>query len=756
MDEQSVFSNEVEMPENGTADGWKNKIKEEQKYWTEFHKEASDIEARYRNADRLKAQKARGHRKFSILWSNTEVLKTAVYAKAPEPQVSRRFKDKDPVGRAASEVLERCLVTTQDLQDDDAEYKRVRDDLLLPGRGQARVRYEADITPATEEQAGEVRNERCILEHYHRDDFVHGRARSWKKVPWVAFGVWLTEDQFEKRFPDIDMSFAPEDVKEKGGEQISEEVRKANEGKARVWEIWDKTSKKVYWITDNHHDILEESDPPINFRNFFPCPPPVTATMSNDTLVPVADYVFYKDQAEVVDDLTGRISKLTAALKVVGFYPAGDDNSGTLESVFSSHIQNRMIPIASWAAFTDKGGSAGAIQWLPIEQVAQTLTELIALRRQMIDDIYQITGISDILRGATAASETATAQQIKAEWGGVRIRDKQTSLAEFGRHVQELKSEIIAEVFSIETLKLMSGLALPTEEMKQQYQMQVQQHQQMAQLMQQSGAQVPPPPEEPQWLGQPTWEEVKQLLNDERSRGFRIDVETDSTIMQDAAIEKAARNEFLAAVGAYIQQAMPVVMQAPQIAEVVGEMLLFTVRGYRAGRELEEKIEESVEQLKGMAQQAVQAAANPEPDPLMQAEVADKQASAQLKGAQAQKAQAEAQAAAQPEQTAQGNPELDAADRQLKAGEMVMQKQKQDNDMALQAAKMAAQREDRELRHREVVLGEATKQEQARKGAMDDILRMLTTLDARLDKIEAARAKEEQAAAPKISDALNA
>jgi hypothetical protein len=42
--------------------------------------------------------------------------------------------------------------------------------------------------------------------------------------------------------------------------------------------------------------------------------------------------------------------------------------------------------------------------------------------------IYEVTGISDIVRGQGNAQETATAQEIKSQWGSLRIRKLQKQI----------------------------------------------------------------------------------------------------------------------------------------------------------------------------------------------------------------------------------------------------------------------------------------------------------------------------------------
>ena len=46
--------------------------------------------------------------RFNILWSNINTLQPALYSRTPKPQIERRFKDSDPLGRLAADILERA------------------------------------------------------------------------------------------------------------------------------------------------------------------------------------------------------------------------------------------------------------------------------------------------------------------------------------------------------------------------------------------------------------------------------------------------------------------------------------------------------------------------------------------------------------------------------------------------------------------------------------------------------------------------
>lgn len=412
-------------------------------------------------------------RRMSLLWANIATLQPAVYARMPQAAVSRRFKDADPVARTASEMIERSLHLTFEEQDLDAVMKLVRDDFLLGARGQAWVRYEADFAPilgpdgqplppaAEGEPAPErITDERVPIDYVHWKDFGHTPARYWQEVTAVWRKTYLTRTELKKRFGDEKAANVGLDhCRNDAGQYMAEGARKAT-----VYEIWDKATSKVYFIAKSCREPLEVSDPYLRLKSFWPCPKPAFGTLEDGNLVPVPDYIYFQDQCEEIDDLTARIGKLTDALKLVGFYPKGDDTSGAaqIEKALRPGTENVMLPIPSWAAFTEKGGAA-QVQWLPVKEVVTVLQGCIQLRKELKDNLYEITGISDIMRGETEASETAKAQNLKAQFGSARVKERQKVIAQFIRDIARIAAEIIADRFQPETLMAASNMSLPSQ-----------------------------------------------------------------------------------------------------------------------------------------------------------------------------------------------------------------------------------------------------------------------------------------------------
>jgi hypothetical protein len=267
--------------------------------------------------------------------------------------------------------------------------------------------------------------EEVFTDRVHWEDFFTNLARSWQEVRWVARRVFMTRKELVKRFPecgaDVPLDWAPADNADATEDQK----------KAAVYEIWDRESKKAFWISRGYVERpLDVRPDPLKLKDFFPCPKPILGTVGPNSIIPIPDYTYYQDQLAEIDVLTARIDKLIDALRVRGFYSSAEKTP--LNNLLSG-ADNILIPIDSWAALGDKGGVKGLIEWFPLDQIASALKECFAARKQVIEDVYQITGISDIQRGDTDPNETAAAQQLKSIWGSSRVRDRQQELARFSR-----------------------------------------------------------------------------------------------------------------------------------------------------------------------------------------------------------------------------------------------------------------------------------------------------------------------------------
>lgn len=560
---------------------WLDQINLYEKGARKWQQQSDKILKRYKD-DREQSDSTR---RFNIFWSNIETLKPSLYARMPTPECVRRYKDKDPIGRAAAEIIERALEHELEAGKVDRVFKKGVFDYLTAGRAVPWIRYAPDIQMV--EGVEHIAGEAVVVDYVHRKDFGHTPARFWEEVTAVWRRSFLTRKQLKKRFPDVGAR-VPLDHKKETDEDNDEQFKKAT-----VYEIWDKDSNQVIWIAkDYKHAPLDSGEPPIDFREFYPCPEPLYATLTNDSLIPVPDYVQYQDQAKELDEQTRKIHKLNEALKVVGVY-AGDDKEALTNLLSSDDLT--MVPVENWGEFSAKGGMAGVMQFVPLKEVIEALMACHDARDRVKQSIYEITGISDVLRGASDPGETATAQGIKAQWGGLRVRDRQADVQRYARDVIRLMAEVIAEHFQPETLKSMVNL----EELK---------------------------------IDDQGFNAAMEILKSDRLRSFRVDIETDSTIEADEAEEKQNRMEFAGTIGELMQNALPLVQASPEMMPMIGETILFVARGFKAGRTLEDSIENAMESIQAKIQQQMNQPPQPSPEEMkMQAAAEHKKAELDLK-----------------------------------------------------------------------------------------------------------------------------
>ena len=648
-------------PVTGESRSWLMQLEESERIYKDYQDRSDGIERLYADLGRLSSSVR--DREFQIFWSNIQVINPSIYARPPIPVVVPRFKDRRPLYRVASELLERSAVTAFDVADIDSVMCGIRDDFDLIGRGIAWVRYESGQKKKT------GYSDKCCVEWLNRRDFRQQPSRKWAETGWVARCAWMTlkemKDRFSEYSGDAYMTAALQVMR-----KAHDDGGATRQEKAPVWEIWSKDENKVVWVTEGVEVTLDEGEPYLDLEGFYPCPKPAFGTLQPNSMIPVPDMLFYKDQLEEINTLTNRIHALSEAIKVKGFYPAGGEVGDAIETALkTTNDATILVPIAGWAAF---GDTSPKIEWLPIDLIANTIQGLVSLRNEVINNIYQIVGIPDILRGSTDPNETKGAQTLKVQAASVRIRDKQKEMVRIARDICRIATEIMAEHYSQDQLLAMSQMEIPsnadikkqinqiTESTKQQIaslQKQVQQATQNPQVMQQAQQD----PEKAQQalqqaqqqiheLGQqaqqqiakleatPTIEQVMKFLRDNKLRPFVLDIESDSTIQIDEQAEKQSRTEFVQALGATIQQFAPVIQQMPNFGPVFGEILKFAIAPFRAGRELEGLIDEAIDSMPQQQQQG------PSPEEqkaqsdmqAQQAELQLKQQDAQLKAQQAQ------------------------------------------------------------------------------------------------------------------------
>lgn len=526
---------------------------------------------------------------YNICYSNTAILSPSLYGNVPRPVVQRRFKDADPLGKAASDASTRMLsflldTNSEEYDDFDSTTKETVLDACLPGRGVSEFCYHGETAPGPAGPDGKLGPEQLVSEcvypeHAIWNRWTHGYAKKWQDVPWISFELYFDKPEAEKEFgveKAAKLSYVPEGDEDKDKKDSGE--KSSDRKVARVFKVWDKRSRRVLFISDKQEDFLKELDDPYELTGFFPIPKPLRLIPKSGDLMPSALYLEYENQATELNSLTLRINALIKMCKVRGVYDASIKG---IEDALKSE-DGDLTPTAEATTMTREGGLDKHIWLMPLEKIIAVIQQLYVARQQCKQVIYEISGISDIMRGATVASETLGAQELKSQYGTLRLKDMQKAVSGYCRDSMRIMLEIAVNMFSPETWMRVTGLPYLTDEQAMQAQAAYQQA--MAQAMQ---AQQPPPP--PPQLP-PKWSDVLGVLKDSLTREYKIDVETNSTIDPDSTEQKKNLAEMMNAIAQFLNGVGPLVQEGVLDIGVAKAILLGITRQYEMGGEVEDLI----------------------------------------------------------------------------------------------------------------------------------------------------------------------
>lgn len=535
---------------------------------------------------------------FNILFSNTQTLLPALYSSIPVPVVNRRFKDDDPLGKVSAHAAQRMLAYLVDINNDGYEtfhdgLKAATVDGLLPGRGITSVKYDADISDSVE--ISYKQSELVCLESRSWNRVLFGYAKKWSKVPWVAYEEQIDEKEGERLFGKLNKNLvytASEETEEEGERNKDADEKNTGERKtALIYQIWDKEDRRVKYISPQYRDgFLSAIDDPLELTGFFNCPKPLQFIFKSNSLIPTALYSLYENQAKEINEITRRINRLVKAIKAKGIYDAelGEDIKKLVEA-----DDNELVPADKSSSLAAEKGLQNAIWFWPIEQLIAVLVQLYQAREAAKKVIYEITGISDIIRGQSVASETLGAQKIKESWGTLRLQDAQKEVQRYSRDLLILMLEIAATKFSEKTWAGMTGLPFLLTEQKQQLMAVAQAGQQM--VMQNPQLQQDPAFQQKAQqlqaeLQKPVWGDVLALLRDDTQRSYRIDIETNSTVEPEAVEDQKNISDVMTALGQFLNGITPLVTSGSMPFQAAQSMMLAIVRRFRFGSEIEDYV----------------------------------------------------------------------------------------------------------------------------------------------------------------------
>lgn len=550
----------AQKPKEPEKNPWPKRIQAWNKYSQKFHDRGTQIEARYQDDRESEANMApsmaqSGVKKVNLFYSNTTVIKESLYNSLPKPSVSRLHKGdhQNEPARVAAFIMERGLTyEIHCAKYFDSAVKAAILDRLVPGLGVTWITF---IPPEGQNP------ETLTVDIVYWKDFLYEPKRAWEQVTWAGRILHMSNEEAEKKWPGKQFAIGQRENPSNTTLSISAEM--INENKTSVIQMWDKNKREVLHLTMTG-EVLDRIKDPYELIGFYPCPKPLIASPPTAKFLPLPDYYIAQDQYMEMDILYARINLIIEAVKVAGVY---DSSTPELQRMLGG-TENKLIPVDNWAMFAEKGGVKGTIDWFPVDQITSILQQLVSTYDFMKNQLFEVTGMADIVRGSTNQYETAAAQQIKAQFASVRMNAYQRDVSFFVRDMLRIMGELMVQMYTDQKLQAIVG-TIPENDM--------------------------------QFLPQ-----AMAVLRSDFLLKYNIDIETDSLTQADWGLQQSQRMEFVSTLSQFIQGAMPVIESVPAMGPLMLEIIKFASVGFKGSSELEGMIDAAIKA-------AAEAAAQPAP-----------------------------------------------------------------------------------------------------------------------------------------------
>lgn len=642
---------------------WQVEFEAADKETREWRKQAKDVIRRFLDDRKSEAEDDKRTNLFTVNLINQQAL---MFGRTPETDVNRKFADpNDDAARVAGMMLQRILngdlTRPGDRTSSACEY--ALSDFLKVDFGTCKVRYEFEehevkgakaVVRNGTELAPEVADhpeklhEDAVVDYYNWDDYKYSPCKVPEDMRWQAFKTPMTRAQGRKRFGS---AFNRVSLDSKGYDKDDSESKDGLPNhpwdRANVWEIWSKELKKVFWYVHSSEGgkILDFEDDPLELEDFWPCPKPLAAWWTTSRFIPKPEYYLAKDSYQAIERLTTRIDMLTEALRVVGMY---NTNITELKTLLDDTDENTMIAVENWSEFSAEGGLEGAVSWMPLKEVVETITVLSDRKSTEIEMNRQITGQSDIERGQSDPNETLGAQKMKVRSTSIRMQRKQDIFANFVSEVQAIKAEIIAKFFDDDEIKKRSNIDRTDD----------------AELA----------------------DDAIKLIRED-IHGYRIIVKSEALSLPDFAEMKQERTEFIEGATKFLSGLSALPPTAMKVIPELLEMLKWYSAGFRGAESVENALDRMVQKITDEINNPQQG--QQQPDPKVQAEQIKGQNEQQKLQTEAQNRQQEIQAETQADQQRQ------EAEFQFNTAE---EREKHQMEMELKLLELNHQRETEQLK----------------------------------------------------------
>ena len=500
-----------------------------------------------------------------LWWSVVQVEHTGVYSSQPVPDIRPRNEVNNPAFKTAARVLERGISYCVDDQSFDDNMHRSVDEYLALGLGTIRCKVDSVIVNewtgevnllGQKMMAEKIQDQTLRWEFVPYDRFGWEPSQNWKHVDFIYFRHPMDQAACKQRFGRR-IRGSKKDVERHGHEKDWQK------GTVDIYEIWDRKHKKVLFFAKGEPEPIDVIDDPLKLINFYPCPLPMMTNVCSHSYEPQPDYDFIEPYDTEINRLQERRMSLLEQIKAVSMH---DKSMPELAELFEME-DGESKPVDKLLSRIGNGGTLENIMMFPalrekMEVLAQ-ITEQIAFVKAQVDEIL---GIADIVRGVTSAAETATAQEIKGRWVGLRLTPKRDQVQYTVREMFRIMGQLLCNIFTDENLARMTQMEIPQESL--------------------------------------------QVLRDDLMMQFAIDIESESTIAKDEFRERETRQSMMDSVGAYASSVLPMVQQGYMPAGVSSAILQAALQPYtKYSRALDEELttlQTTEQQLQQLTQQLQQ------------------------------------------------------------------------------------------------------------------------------------------------------
>jgi len=576
--------------------------------------------------------------KFPLWWSVWKIRQPITFARMPIPTLKDTQGD-DPYGRTACVIGERFTRGILKTFEAFPEISTANDDFLVTNFGWGRAFYRNELCEEPEKMRLQVieppipmqnEGDPAVPQQPMPPMFIDPEGNQVDPSlviqddlgPYVLTGNEITVDNEEVYFeaglfsnlivdPDAvrwnkvtrlayKYQYSYREFKQKYGQEALDKLVPADIEKHKtgtpiiVYEYWDKTLKEVRWLAENSQDFfqpkeirevdlqtLKEIKPDgdsesysgvsdnsdlYGLSSFFPSTEPLVINQPTKSFWPTPEYFQVCDILDDISSIVGRMVHLTKAIRVRFLFDSSVTELKTLigDNWASQEGTGLGIPNLAAALMNDKDTSLSRlVSYFPVDKLVEGLSNMYQAFDQRLNMFYQVTGISDLIRGSTNpdSDKTFGERQMEGKFALNRIEPYQRKLQEWIKDQFQLLMELALKMFSDESIdKYVTPQTLDPED-KERY---------VAALA---------------------------LLRDNKSRRFRVDFETDSTIAINEQWRRGQAIETANVITKMQEAIAKTAQEMPELVESQLKIMSHVIGELTDGKLFLDEIQDSIKQV---------------------------------------------------------------------------------------------------------------------------------------------------------------